>query len=316
MNAGGIPTNMSITYEEWCKVNKNMVPLVRSLKSSIPEQYIGFYLNKVFGNEVEYQKQFEWLGKHSLDIYIPSLQLAIEYDGIYFHKNKSSNDNQKTSWCRSHGIYLIHIQEMKETQNISRRRNVVSYYYDKNYRNIDVAIQDLCKLINKKYGTTMQIDVDLNRDDEEIIFYIQSKYYKNTIAYVWPEAQNYWLEVETQASIYDAFYTSNRPFFLKCPYCQKYFTLHTRYFHHRKSIIPCECEYSEIEIALAETIKKYKETGELVIFDETLSSRRLYDRMVQSIRWYLRDASKEELEMYKRLGFESPYLDYYLSHFN
>ena len=169
-------TNMAITYEEWCKVNKNMVPLVRSLKSSIPEQYIGFYLFETFGNEIEYQKQFEWLGKHSLDIYIPSLQLAIEYDGVYFHKNKSSTDNQKTSWCRSHGIYLIHIQEMQETQNKSRKRNVVSYYYDKNYKNIDVAIRDLCELINKKYGTAIQMDVDLNRDEEEIIVYIQNKY--------------------------------------------------------------------------------------------------------------------------------------------
>lgn len=81
---------MSITYEEWCKVNRNITPLVRSLKSSLPEQYIGFYLHKVFGNEVEYQKQFDWLGRQSLDIYIPSLQLAIEYDGVYYHRNKTS----------------------------------------------------------------------------------------------------------------------------------------------------------------------------------------------------------------------------------
>ena len=38
--------------------------LVRSLKSSLPEQYIGFYLYKAFGNEVEYQKQFDWQNKH------------------------------------------------------------------------------------------------------------------------------------------------------------------------------------------------------------------------------------------------------------
>ena len=68
---------MSITYEEWCKVNTNIMPLVRALKSSLPEQYIGFYLQKVFGNEVEYQKQFGWLGRRSLDIYIPSLQMPI-----------------------------------------------------------------------------------------------------------------------------------------------------------------------------------------------------------------------------------------------
>ena len=94
------------------------------------------------------------------------------------------------------------------------------------------------------------------------------------------------------------------------------FTLFTRYVHHRKSLVPCECEYGEIDLALEETIRKYKETGELVKFDDSLSSRRLYDRMEQNIRWYLKFTSKEEIEMYKKLGFESPYLDYYLTCFD
>jgi len=171
-------------------------------------------------------------------------------------------------------------------------------------------------LINKYYGTTIQIDVDLNRDNTEIISYVQDQYHKKTIAYVWPESENYWLEEENQRSIYDVFYTDNTPYSLQCPYCQRRFTLYTRYFHHRKSFIPCECEYREIERVFQETIRKYKETGELVIFDDTLVSRRLYDRMVQSIRWYLIEASKEELEMYKKLGFESPLLDIYLTRFD
>lgn len=306
---------MSITYEEWCENHTNIAPLVRSLKSSIPEQYIGFYLHQVFGDEIEYQKQFDWLGSHSLDIYIPSLQLAIEYDGEYYHRTKISTDTQKTTWCRSHGIYLIHIQERKATQEKSRKRNVVSYYYDRNYTNIDIAIQDLCLLINKKYNTSIQIDVDLNRDAAEIISYVQSKYYQKTIAYRWPESKDYWLDEENGKSIYDVFYTDNSPFSLRCPHCQKNFTIFTRYFHHRKSFIPCECEYQKIEIALDEAISKYKELGELVVFDDSLDSRRLYDRMVQNIRWYLKFASKEEIEMYKKLGFTSHMLDFYLSQF-
>ena len=227
---------MSITYEEWCKTNTNIAPLVRSLKSSLPEQYIGFYLNKVFGNEVEYQKQFEWLGKRSLDIFIPSLQLAIEYDGIYYHRNTSSSDMQKTSLCRDHGINLIHIQEMKANQKKSRKRNVVSYYYENNYKNINSAIQSLCALINKKYGIEIQIDVDLNRDNTKIISYIQAKYYRKTIAYVWPESENYWLEEENKRSIYDVFYTDNNSFLLQCPYCQNKFKLFSYHYLALKQV--------------------------------------------------------------------------------
>lgn len=304
---------MSISYEEWCKSNTDIIPLVRSLKSSVPEQYITFYLRKVFGEEVESQKQFAWLGKQSLDIYIPSLQLAIEYDGEYYHRNKTTADMQKTALCNSHDIYLIRIQEMKVTQEKNRKENVVSYYYEKNYSNINVALQSLGVLINQKYGTSIQFDADLDRDRAEIISSIQNQYYKKTIAYVWPESKKYWLEEENQLSIYDAFYTDTTCYFLQCPYCRRNFALHTRYFHHRKSLIPCECEYGEIESAFEEAIRKYMETGELVIFDDSLSSRRLYDRMEQNIRFYLRTASKEEMKMYKKLGFESPRLDYYLS---
>lgn len=304
-----------MTYEEWCKSNTNIVRLVRTLKSSVPEQYIGFYLGKVFGDEVEYQKYFDWLGRHSLDIYISSLQLAIEYDGEYYHRDREDTDIQKTSCCLSRGIYLIRIKEMKATQDISYEKNEVSYYNDRNYTNIDNAIQSLCILINEKYGTEIQIDVDIDRDYEEILSYVQSKYYKKTIAYRWPESKNYWLEEKNKCSIYDVFYTSNKRFALQCPYCQNEFTLNTMYRHNKKSFVPCECEYGEIEHVLEETITKYKKTGEIVTFDDSLWSRRLYDKMVQRIQYFLNDASKEEIEMYKKLGFESTRLDYYLSCF-
>ena len=84
-----------MNYEQWCKKNTNMFPLVRALKSSMPEQYIGFYLQNQLSEEIEYQKQFSWLGNHSLDIYIPSLHLGIEYDVVYYHSSRKGNDDYK-----------------------------------------------------------------------------------------------------------------------------------------------------------------------------------------------------------------------------
>lgn len=306
---------MSMDYKQWCENNMNITPLVRALKSSIPEQYLGFYLNKVFGPEIEYHKQFEWLGRSSLDIYIPSLKIAIEYDGVYYHSKKVAVDNQKTSLCRSYGIYVIRIQEKKSTQEKSRKRNEISYYFEKEYKNIGNVIQDLCRLINKKYNTSIQIDVDLERDRNEIITYIQDKYYKKTMAYVWPEIKDYWLEDKNGLTIFDVFYTDNRAFALQCPHCKKQYILYTRYFHNRKSLIPCECEYQEIETSFSEAIRKYKETGEVIVFDNSIHSRRLYDRMEGIVNKIWRCNSKEEAEMYKELGFETPYLDVFLSQF-
>lgn len=302
-----------ITYEEWCKKNTNILPLVRSLKSSLPEQYIGFYLHTVFGDEVEYQKNFDWLGKCSLDIFIPSLQLAIEYDGFYFHSQRKASDNWKTRICRSYKINLIRILEQEAAQPENKNRNEITYYYSNNYKNIDVAIKALFERINKEYKLSLTIDVDIERDAKELIAYVQNKYYKKSIAHIWPESKDYWLDSENSLTIFDVFYTDNRCFVLKCPHCKRKFNFHIRYFHDRKSLIPCECEYKEIEKDYEEAIKNYIEKGNVEPFNESLRSRRLYDRMASIANNIWRCRSKEEAELYKKLGFESPYLDIYLS---
>lgn len=53
-------------------------------------------------------------GKYDIDIYIPKLKIAIEYNGIYWHstfiKDKYYHQN-KTKLCYNKGIQLIHIWE-------------------------------------------------------------------------------------------------------------------------------------------------------------------------------------------------------------
>ena len=308
---GGI--DMSIDYKEWCKNNRNVTPLIRKMKSSLPEQYIGFYLSRIFGLKMEYQKQFDWLGRYSLDIYIPSLQLAIEYDGIYYHANKRKADLSKTSWCRSHGIFLIHIVEKSAEQIKSRKRNEVNYYFEKHYKNIDVAIYDLCLILNKRYNMSIQIDVDLNRDHEEIISYIQQKYHQKSIAYVWPESEDYWVDEENGLTRFDFLITDSRQLLFKCPHCGKIFRCNMSIHSDRKSLIPCDCEYSQIEQSFQEAIINYKEKGIVVTFDDSLQSRRLYDRMAMNATRIWRCQSKEEAELYKELGFDPQYIDVYLS---
>lgn len=300
---------MMIEFKQWCENHTDIVPLVRSMKSSVPEQYIGFYLQQVFENNIEYQKCFDWLGRRSLDIYIPSLELAIEYDGAYYHSDKGSTDKEKDSLCRSHNIRMIRIREQKISETKTRKRNEIGYYFDKNYKNIDVVIKDLCFRINKLYNESFEIDVNLERDRNEIISYIQNKYYEKSIANVWPESKDYWINIENGPTIYDVFYTSGKSYNLRCPHCGKKFVFHMRYFNHRKSLIPCECEYADIESDLKNAVKEFMETGKLITFDDSLRSRRLYDRMQSDARWYHDTGIKEKVLMYKQLGFESPYLN-------
>lgn len=61
---------------------------------------------------VEYQKNL--IGKYSLDAFIPSLQLGIEYNGLYFHGEKMREKDShlfKFMECKRQGIDLVQIFE-------------------------------------------------------------------------------------------------------------------------------------------------------------------------------------------------------------
>ncbi|QXN70187.1 putative Hef-like homing endonuclease [Bacillus phage vB_BspM_Internexus] len=54
------------------------------------------------------------LNGKELDIYLPELKIAIEYDGLYWHNEKHKGKNyhiDKTRKCKEHGVRLIHVFE-------------------------------------------------------------------------------------------------------------------------------------------------------------------------------------------------------------
>ena len=311
---GNLKGEPALDFEQWCQENTNIIKLSKSLNSSSPEQYVGFYLSKIF-DDIEYQKQFDWFENYSLDIYIPSLNLAIEYDGDYYHKKKTSNDDEKNSLCQSHSVEIFRIIEQTDDaldSETPKGQEVVIYFPDKRYRNINIAIQELLLLINKKFKLSVSVDINLDRDKKEILSYIQKKYHQKSIANVWPEVEDYWDSEKNAETIFDVSCTDDHTVYkLKCPHCGASFNLPLRYHYQRKSLIPHECEKQKIKENLHLAIKNYREYGHLIVFDNSLQSRRLYDEITSRIKcsYILSNASKEELEMYKKLGFESSVLD-------
>ena len=47
---------------------------------------------------------------YELDIYIPSKKIAIEYDGSFWHENKTKKDLEKNQKCKKDGIILYRIR--------------------------------------------------------------------------------------------------------------------------------------------------------------------------------------------------------------
>lgn len=97
-------------------------------KSSKMELDINQFL---IGNNInfEYQKHFEWLGKQSLDFYLPHYNIAIEcqgeqhfipstfgsklYNGEEMLDYIQSLDKRKLTLCQEHGIQIIYYSNLK-----------------------------------------------------------------------------------------------------------------------------------------------------------------------------------------------------------
>ena len=87
---------------------------------------------------------------YEIDLYIPALKIAIEYDGLYWHKNNDTNEELlKTKLCEELGIRLIHINDFdwKNKENIMK--SIICFKKERIYaRKCDI------KLVNSKEEKT------------------------------------------------------------------------------------------------------------------------------------------------------------------
>lgn len=82
-------------------------------QTSFPEQAIFYYVSQVYPDAVNgYTELFNNHGME-LDIYIPTLKIGIEYDGIAFHRSRvqKRREERKYSICHDAGITLVRIRE-------------------------------------------------------------------------------------------------------------------------------------------------------------------------------------------------------------
>ena len=84
-------------------------------QSSFPEQSIYFYIKQVFSDAVnKYTDIFN--NKMEIDIFIPSINVGIEYDGLAFHQSEAAYEKEKKKYiiCKENNIKLIRIREFKD----------------------------------------------------------------------------------------------------------------------------------------------------------------------------------------------------------
>ena len=179
---------------EWCatiysRVAGSGCPICNSeSQTSFPEQAIYYYLKQI-DNTVENRKKIN--NKWEVDVWIPSKNIAIEYDGIYYHAGKKSNlrESCKNDYLKKHNIRLIRIKETK---------NAVTEFFIKNNILVFSVINNYCQLNAViSYLLLVMFDgdkivVDISSDQYKILeLYKQSCLY-NSLVTTHPELVKQW----------------------------------------------------------------------------------------------------------------------------
>lgn len=132
--------------------------------TSFPEQAIYFYVKQIYSDAIN---RYLFEDKLEIDIYIPSKQIAIEYDGLFFHSKKENmkRDEFKNKKLYESGIQLFRIRSLEAPKISPFNSILIDVKDDKELLNIEPAIQ---KLFNYLY-VDHQITIDILKDYGSIV---------------------------------------------------------------------------------------------------------------------------------------------------
>lgn len=150
------------------------------LRTSFQEQAIYYYVKKAYQDAVssDYSYGFE------LDVYIPCIKTAIEYDGFRWHQDVQK-DIRKNEKCRKNGIRLIRIRENgcpyidDDCKYIAMEDNHEKYFQE--------ILGSVLKAVD-----VYEYDIDLLRDRVDILSQYMNSKYENSLEFKFPEIAKEW----------------------------------------------------------------------------------------------------------------------------
>ena len=154
-------------------------------KVSIGEKTILYYIMKNYNGKIIPNYRSELIDNKELDIYLPELKIGIEYDGVYFHKNRA-RDLLKDNICKSKGIKVFHVAECRDKNNI--KGNYI-YFNVNRESNFEWALKELFNIIFKKNN---KYDVNISRDRINIYNLLDYSIKEQSLAKNYPELAKEW----------------------------------------------------------------------------------------------------------------------------
>ena len=101
---------------------------------SKPEIEIQIFIRTFFNKKIITNTR-KIINPYELDIYIPSLKKAIEFNGLYWHYHSDhfvpGKHAKKSNLCRKKGIKLLHIREDLWIKNPEKMKQLIQKFLEK-----------------------------------------------------------------------------------------------------------------------------------------------------------------------------------------
>ncbi len=141
-------------------------PICRSSQlTSFGEQAVFYYIKKVFPDAQSRYKDF-WGNSMELDIYIPSIKVAIEYDGSHWHQTDAEykREVRKFHACKQNGILLYRIKESpkQKWKDVADKVYSIKSVKRRNFKELEDTITSLLSEIKILITFEINIAHDIN----------------------------------------------------------------------------------------------------------------------------------------------------------
>ena len=130
------------TLSQRLKLYKDICPHHLNISNrnySIEEKELLDYIESIYIGEI-LKNNRSLIFPYELDIYLPELKIAIEYNGLYWHSSDQKPNNYhkiKSDLCKEKGVHLIHIFENDWKINKSIVKSILSNFIN-NSNNIRI----------------------------------------------------------------------------------------------------------------------------------------------------------------------------------
>jgi len=181
---------------EWrAKINnrnsgKGCKECAKGSQSSFPEQAIFFYLKQIYPTTLNGHK----LNNTEIDIYIPELNVAIEYDGYRYHNSdkKLKSDLVKNQLFSLEGLKLIRVREKGCAEMKEENCKIIECVYKSDYSYLNLTIQTLINEVSELSNQQEFIEIDIKKDRNNILALYRYSLKEKSLLYVNPTLASEW----------------------------------------------------------------------------------------------------------------------------